>query len=74
MLFLRRLSCGHFIDHECLKDCILKEKYYCQEDGCQFLKGYENLREREKEVERKKNQEMINLAPLEFDPSPLEKE
>ena len=24
MLFLRRLSCGHFVDHECLKDCIAK--------------------------------------------------
>jgi hypothetical protein len=24
MLFLRRLTCGHFIDHECLKDSVLK--------------------------------------------------
>jgi hypothetical protein len=46
MLFLRRLACGHFIDHECLKDCLMKEKFYCQEDGSQFLKGYENLRNR----------------------------
>lgn len=53
MLFLRRLSCGHFIDHECLKDNIIKEKYYCAEDGSQFLKGYENLRQKEKESKKK---------------------
>ena len=73
MLFLRRLACGHFIDHECLKECILKEKYYCQEDGTQFLKGYENLRQREKEIDQQRNQQMINLAPVEFDPSPMER-
>lgn len=24
MLFLRRLTCGHFVDHECLKENIRK--------------------------------------------------
>jgi hypothetical protein len=51
-----------------LKECIAKEKFYCQEDGTQFLKGFENLRQKEKEMERKRNHEIIKLTPYEFDP------
>jgi hypothetical protein len=40
MIFLRRLPCGHFIDHECLKNSIIKDKFYCEEDGSLFLKGF----------------------------------
>jgi len=40
MIFLRRLNCGHYIDHECMKANILNEKFYCDEDGSLFLKGY----------------------------------
>lgn len=29
MIFLRRLTCGHFIDHNCLKESIAKGKFYC---------------------------------------------
>jgi hypothetical protein len=61
MLFLRRLSCGHFVDNDCLKQLITSEKYFCQTCGSQFLKGFENLKQKEKEIERKKNQQMINL-------------
>lgn len=40
MIMLRRLTCGHFIDHNCLKECIVKGRFYCEVDGSQFLKGY----------------------------------
>jgi hypothetical protein len=73
MLFLRRLSCGHFIDHECLKDCILKDRFYCAEDGSQFLKGFENLRQKEKENDNKRQQQLIGIGiSSEFDPSHIE--
>ena len=50
MIFLRRLPCGHFIDHECLKENIRKGVMYCEKDGDKILKGYENLLQKEKEM------------------------
>ena len=48
MLFLRRLPCSHFCDHECLKENIRKGKFYCDNCGNKLLKGYENLLSRQK--------------------------
>lgn len=50
MIYLRRLNCGHFVDHNCLKECIVKGKFYCLVDGNQFLKGYESLMKRKEEM------------------------
>ena len=43
MVYMRRLPCGHFVDHNCLKERVLEKKFYCDKDGAKFLKGYENL-------------------------------
>ena len=40
MLFLRRITCGHFIDHECMKQNIRKERFYCEQCGGKIVKGY----------------------------------
>ena len=61
MLFLRRTSCGHFIDHECLKENIRKGKFYCDDCGNKLLKGYENLVQKQKELEEKK-EEMLYVS------------
>lgn len=50
MLFLRRLTCGHFIDHECLKDNLVKGKFFCEDCGTKIVKGYENLIGKQKEI------------------------
>jgi hypothetical protein len=50
--FLRRLPCGHFIDHNCLKECISQGIFECLKDGSGFLVGYRNLvRRMEEEAE-----------------------
>lgn len=51
MITMRRLNCGHFIDHDCLKQCIDRGKFYCMVDGSQFLKGYESLLKRKANME-----------------------
>jgi hypothetical protein len=38
--FLRRLYCGHFVHHKCLKKRIEKGKLYCKIDGEKYLLGY----------------------------------
>ncbi len=38
--FLRKLGCGHFIHHRCLRKRIEKNKFYCKLDGQKYLSGY----------------------------------
>jgi len=38
--FLRKLQCGHFIHHKCLRKRIEKGKFYCKQDGQKYLLGY----------------------------------
>ena len=49
MIFLRRLPCGHFIDHECFKENLRKGVTYCEKCGDKLVKGYEDLMRKEKE-------------------------
>ena len=41
--FLRKLNCGHFIHHRCLRRRIEKGKLFCRLDGYKFLQGYDSL-------------------------------
>lgn len=50
--FLRRMHCGHFIHHKCLRKRIEKGRLYCKIDGQKFLHGYDSLRKHE-ELNRK---------------------
>ena len=38
--FLRKLHCGHFIHHRCLRRRIEKGKFFCKIDGQKYLLGY----------------------------------
>jgi hypothetical protein len=55
--FLRKLSCGHFIHHRCLRKRIEKGKFYCKLDGQKYLLGYEALLKHE--LLNKKTEEII---------------
>lgn len=46
--FLRKLPCGHFIHHRCLRKRIEKGKFFCKVDGHKYLIGYENLVQHQK--------------------------
>ena len=46
--FLRRMNCGHFIHHKCLRKRIEKGKLFCKLDGQQILLGYHSLLKHEK--------------------------
>ena len=52
MARLRRLHCGHFIDHDCLKERVRKGKFHCEKCGAKFLKGYESLVREEEGIKR----------------------
>ena len=61
--FLRRLQCGHFIHHKCLRKRIEKGRLYCKVDGQKFLQGYESLLKNEelnKKVEPGKIEEELD--------------
>lgn len=64
--FLRRMYCGHFIHHKCLKRRIEKGKLYCKIDGEKYLLGYESL------IKHEKLNKIIEKVPLQG--LPMEKE
>jgi hypothetical protein len=46
--FLRRMGCGHFIHHRCLRKRIEKGWLFCKVDGEKILHGYDSLMKHEK--------------------------
>jgi hypothetical protein len=55
--FLRRMYCGHFIHHKCLRRRIERGKFFCKLDGEKFLHGFESL------IKHQKLNKLIEQAP-----------